>query len=294
MSKVVKGIGRAIGGVIKGVVNVVKGVVSGVKKIASSKIGKIILAAATVYFGGAAIMGAMGGASAGTGFLGTIGGAVQGAGAGIANAWSGLTGAFTGGGFSALGKGFTGAYSAGSGAVGSAAQAATTAATNAATSGATQAAGTGVATTPNPLVTNPVITQQSTVPLVPPSNNPGIISSAWNGLGDYGKMAAVQGTMQLAGGAIQGYGQQKAMEEQRAYELEQEQLARDRYNQNIGTRLWGKPSADTTGGAYAYAAAPAYDPVAESRIRAQRYANIANNAGIINSNIPVMYAPKVG
>ena len=58
MSKVVKGVGRATGKVAKGVGNVVK-------KVASSKFGKILLTAATVYFGGAALMGGLSSSAAG-------------------------------------------------------------------------------------------------------------------------------------------------------------------------------------------------------------------------------------
>jgi hypothetical protein len=245
MSKAVKSVGRAIG-------KVVKGVVKTVKKVASSKFGKIILAAATVYFGGAAIMGAMGGASAGTGFLGTLSGAVQGAGAGISSAWGGLTGSLTGGGFSALGQGFTGAYGAGSGAVTAANAAAVQAA-----GGGFGAGGYGSVGTTGQTAAGTTLSSAPTAALTtPPPGGGGIISNAWNGLGDYGKMAAVQGTTQLVGGAIQGAGQQKAMEEQRNYELEQQQAARNRYNENVGTNWWsggGNGMAQTSPSSYAQA-----------------------------------------
>ena len=60
MSKVVKGVTRAVS-------KVVKGVATAVKKVASSKIGKIIMVAAAVYFGGAALLGAMGSTGFSTG-----------------------------------------------------------------------------------------------------------------------------------------------------------------------------------------------------------------------------------
>lgn len=314
MSKVVKGIGRAIGKVVKGVVKAVKG-------FAKSTVGKVLIAAATVYFGGAAIMGAVGGASAGTGVMGTIGGALKGATAGIANAWSGLTAAGSaalGGNFSAagssLGSGFTGSYGAGQSAVlgsgtGLSASAGgatglTVPSSSAATTGGSQysltagsggGAGTGLTAGPSALTTPPSV------------GGSGIVSRAWNSLGDYGKMAAVSGTMNLAGGAIQGYGQQKAMEDQRNYELEQQAAARDRYNQNVGTRLWGEPSQDTTGGAYQYAGSPAfrYDPVAEARAIGARYMPQAGGPmmvrqpGLIGSSMPTLngfpvYNPTYG
>lgn len=285
MSKVVKAVGRAISGVVKGVVNVVKGVVSGVKKIATSKVGKILLAAATVYFGGAAIMGAMGGASAGTGFLGTLSGAVSGASAGISSAWTGLTGALTGGGLSSLGSGFTGAYGAGSSAVtGAAALAAPT----------NVLAGGSVVSGAAPAVNSGAVLGAA-VPTAPAvSSSGGLISGAWNGLGEYGKMAAVQGASNMVGGVIQGYGQQKALEEQRNFETEQARLARERYNQNAGARLWGAVPEDTTGGAYAREVTSTQDPVADSRLLADRYSGMqatpygVQPAGLVGSRIQPM------
>jgi hypothetical protein len=262
MSKAVKSVGRAIGKVVKGVVNVVK-------KVAKSPIGKVLLAAATVYFGGAAIMGAMGGASASTGVMGTIGGALKGATAGIANAWTGLTGAASaavGGNFgaagSSLGSGFTGAYGAGSGAV-SAANLAAAGGALPASPGAYGSVGTSGQTAAGTTLTSAPTAPLTTPPVTPPAE-PGIISRAWNGLGDYGKMAAVQGATQLVGGAIQGVGQQKAMEEQRNFELQQQAEARDRYNRNVGTRLWGDAPTDNS----QYARVSVFDQQ-DARIRQQ-------------------------
>lgn len=303
MSKAVKSVGRAIGKVVKGVVNTVK-------KVASSKIGKIILAAATVYFGGAAIMGAMGGASAGTGFLGTISGAVQGAGAGIANAWSGLTGAFTGGGFSSLGQGFTGSYGAGAGAVQSANAAAMQAAnagltttsapmpgqafvqnTNLANVSGTTTSLPGAAPGINtPFTSAPVLTSPP-----PPTPEPGIISRAWSGLGDYGKMAAIQGGMQIAGGALQGKAAQDQLEDQRRFDLEQQAAARDRYNQNVGTPLWG--NTPPAGSEYA---GPSIFAQQDMRLRQNPYANspyvrAPQPGGLIGGSMPGFgYYPTYG
>lgn len=236
MSKVVKSVGRAIG-------KVVKGVVKGVKKFAKSKIGKILLAAATIYFGGAAIMGAVGGASAGTGVLGTISGAVQGAGAGIANAWSGLTGAAgaltsgqgLGAAGSSLSSGFTGAYTAGNSAV-TAGQLAASSGALPATPGAYGSAGTAGQTATTASTTGGITKTGAELAVdaagrEAASQAPGLVGRAWNGLGDYGKFAAVSGGMNIAGGAIQGYGQQKAIEEQRDYE---QRLI----NQNVGAPIF--------------------------------------------------------
>ena len=90
MSKVVKKVGRAIKKVVKGVV---KGVKKVWKKVKESKIGRVVLTAALVYFGGAALSGMWAGGSAGSGFMGTLTGGIQGAASGVANAWSGITGA---------------------------------------------------------------------------------------------------------------------------------------------------------------------------------------------------------
>jgi len=90
MSKVVKKIGRAVKKVVKGVV---KGVKKVWKKVKESKIGRVVLTAALIYFGGAALSGMWAGGSAGSGFMGTLTGGIQGAASGVANAWSGITGA---------------------------------------------------------------------------------------------------------------------------------------------------------------------------------------------------------
>lgn len=93
MSSVVKGVGDAITGVVKGAVNLVKDVAKGVgnvvKSIASTPVGKALLIAATVYFGGAAIAGGYGGFA-----TGGVGGILEGAGAGVSSAASSLSSAW--------------------------------------------------------------------------------------------------------------------------------------------------------------------------------------------------------
>jgi hypothetical protein len=66
--------------------------------------------------------------------------------------------------------------------------------------------------------------------------------------------AKVSAATQLAGNVIQGYGQKKAMEEQRDYEFEQQQAAQDRYNQNVGTNWWGNSGAPSAPSQYAQSA----------------------------------------
>ena len=269
MSKVVKGIGRAIGSVVKGVAKAVKSVVK-------SPVGKILLAAATVYFGGAALMGASQGFSAGSGFLGTITSSLEGAMTGIGNAWTSLGTAASqamSGNFANAGTALSGGLEGSAVTVGADGALTTTPMSMGAPAGLPAAK--PVATTPPP--TAPAVQTVAEKAAENAATKPGLISQAWDKLGPYGKMAAVQ----TGGNIIQGIGQQKALEEQRQYELKQAQAARDRANTNIGTRLWGSPSDYVD------------DPMLGYRAMADRYANIANNAGIIQSNMPVVYPPKV-
>ena len=229
MSKVVKGVGRAVSSVVKGVGNVVK-------KVASSKLGKVLLIAATVYFGGAALMGAMGGAAAGTGVAGTLSGALSGAASGIGSAWSGLTGALSAGSLSgaasSLGSGFTGAYGAGQAAV----------------TGASAAAGAAGAAGAAPMaVQTAAPTATSAVTGAKTATGLNLLGADAASTGMIGKMMAspyaapalISGGTQLISGAMQGYGNQKIYEQQKQ---DQEKSAADRearYNTNVGTRLFG-------------------------------------------------------
>lgn len=245
MSKIVSGIGRAIGSVVEGVGNVVKGVIK-------SPIFKVIGTAAMVYFGGAALLGAAGGATAGaaagSGFLGTLGsaasGALSGAGAGISSAWQGLMGAGSAlmgeGGLSgaadSLAKNFGGAYSAGS-------QTVTPGISlTEGTSALAGNAGSGIGSMPTTDYSlggsAPGLKVPNYAPSIPTS---GVTpSAAPQGFIDkmmankYAIPALIQGGMQLGGGLIQGYGAQKAADRQEQLSAE----ARDRYNRNVGTRLY--------------------------------------------------------
>lgn len=235
MSKVVKGVGRAISNVVKGVTNVVK-------QVTSSKIGKVLLTAAAVYFGGAALAGAFGGASAGTGIMGTLSGALEGAASGIGSAWSGLTGAGSAlmsgnmsGAASSVGSGFTGAYSAGesaaSGALGNAASGVTAAAPTA--SAGTMANGLPVGVSADGPEVASYLNKATSQGIVDKAiNSNGFFDKLMNS--SYGPGAMVMGGTQLIGGAMQGYG----ADQQQKRQYQQEQAARDRYNTNIGTRLW--------------------------------------------------------
>ena len=229
MSKVVRSVGRSIGGVVKGVTKAVKGV-------AKSKLGKVILIAAAVYFGGAAMLGASGssGVAAAQGLSG-----LKGAMANVGAAWSSLGtagSAIASGEFGAAGKaissGFTGTAATGAttGITSGMTQAQMLSAQNAGIQGATQltneAAKTAFANEAGKAGLQ--LTQQAAG---------GGISEGLIGA------AKINAGAQLAGGLIQGAGQQKALSDQRKHEAEQAQAARDRYNSNVGTNWWDAPSS---------------------------------------------------
>lgn len=250
MSKIVSGIGRAIG-------DVVEGVGKAVESIAKSPIFKVIGTAALVYFGGAALMGAVGGASAGaaagSGFLGTLGGAasgaLSGAGAGISSAWSGLLGAgsaLTGsGGLSgaaeSLSSGFMGSNAAGAASV--TPTIGLTQGASALTGSAGAVPGGGGIGAMEPA--NYALGGTTKSSLAVPNLAPAAPSSAPVGFIDkmmankYAAPALIQGGMQLAGGLIQGYGAQQAADQANTRQDQLSAEARDRYNRNVGTRLWG-------------------------------------------------------
>lgn len=228
MSKVVKSVTRAIS-------KVVKGVASAVKKVATSKFGKLVLTAAAVYFGGAALMGGIGGATsaaAGSSFLG-------GAQAGLQSAWAGITS----GSLSGAASGFTGAFNAGA--------AGTAGAAGAATAGlaAQPAAGAFTGATSTGL---PTVAADTANVLASGGGAAGGAATTGLAEGMIGAAKISAGT-QLVGGLIQGVGQQKAVEDQRAYEAQMAQQQRDRYNQNVGTNWWGGGDTGSTG-----ATAPVY------------------------------------
>ena len=232
MSKVVKSVGRAISGVVKGVTKAVSGLVKGVTKavfgILKSPVGKALLMAGTVYFGGAALMGAMGGASAGTGIMGTIGGAFKGATAGIGNAWAGLKaagGAVMAGNLSGAGGslwgGMSGAYSAGQGAV---------AAANIAQGGGLLANGGSLVggLSNNAHTAAMQAAQQAGQQQLINHGGQGALAKAVT------RSAMINAGSQLAGNVISGMGEEAKYKE----DLRQEALARERHNQNVGARLF--------------------------------------------------------
>lgn len=108
MSKVVKGVGRAIGKVFKGVKKAVSKVWKAVKK---SKILKTVAIAAAVYFGGAAIMGGISGAGGG-GILSGMSTGISNAATSLSNAWGAITSGNISAAASHLGAGIQGTTTA--------------------------------------------------------------------------------------------------------------------------------------------------------------------------------------
>lgn len=253
MSKVVKSVTRAIGKVVKGVVNVVK-------KVASSKLGKILITAAAVYFGGAALAGGLSSSAAGGSFLSGMGTGVANAASGLSSAWSSvMSGNFSQAG-SALSSGFQGQAATGgmTTAMGGAGGLTGTAGT---TAGVTQ---TGVGSTMGGAggLSMPAAATGTTGSQLAALNTGvggaagGAAASGGLAEGLIGAAKITAGT-QLAGGLIQGYGAQKAAEEQRNYEQQQADAARSRYNENVGTNWWGTGSTGDTGATSPVYAQPA-------------------------------------
>lgn len=250
MSKVVKKIGRHFKKVYSGINKLQK-------KIRKSKIFKVIAIAAAVYFTGGAVLGAMGGAGGGAG------GMFAGAKAGIQAAWQGLAkaapqllqGNVSGAG-SALKGGLQAAKTAGQ-AFGSVGQTVNAIGQGSASLGQTVSTATNASPVTTALGQAPsLVTQQSQAlaglgtpqasPMItgaPQTAAPGLLKTlASNPMTPY-----VVG--QVGGSIATGIGNQKQQEdaqkyasdslaEQRAYDEEQARLDRERFNTNIGQRLW--------------------------------------------------------
>lgn len=225
MSKLVKGVGRAVKKVVKGAANVVK-------KVAKSPIGKALIVAAGAYFAVPAVMGLMGagGAAAAGGLSG-----LAGASANLSAAWSGLTGAGSAlmagnfsGAASSLGQGFLGntATSAAQQAANAAwAGQGATAAAQTATGAATTAG--GAATTAGGAAASPASTSiwgKALDTAMSPTVLPSLIQGA-------GKAAEVVGNAYLAKEAAE---EEDKRERQRIAEEEA------RRTRNLGTNLFSQ------------------------------------------------------
>lgn len=95
VSQVFGGIGDAVGGVLKGVGDAVNGAVKGIgslaKEIYSSDIGKAIIIAGAIYFGGAALAGGFGTMGTSASFLSGMGAGVSSAATSLQAAWGAST-----------------------------------------------------------------------------------------------------------------------------------------------------------------------------------------------------------
>jgi len=323
MTKIVQGIGDAIGDVVKGVVNVVKGVADGVgdlaRSIADSPIGKAILIAGAVYFGGAALAGGFGSSAAGGSFLSGMGVGVESAATGLSSAWSSTLAGNFGEAASTIGNTFGAAGTAAGESATLASQIAAPAANALSLSGGGEVAGdalnatnlsgagsdaaaytqggnptlNGLTGTTPPAPTSPFsLAQPPTIPTgVPPAIPPGAPPAAgwWAGVDPYLKTAAVMGGTQVVGGLISGAGQAKAAQEQRDFEVDQAELARQRRNKNMGAQL--DFSAVRAAAAEKAAANPQtvtqWDPQAAARaLIAQYYAQAQPTGGVISKYMP--------
>ena len=195
---------------VKGVTKVFKGVAKVVKKVVKSKVFKAVAIAAAVYFGGAALISM---ANGGTAM------------AGIGSAWSGVTGAgsaLMSGNFAAAGSSISAGWSgAATGAQSFAAgKAATSAITTAAaapaatTAAATTSSGISAAT-PELAAMHPATASAAMTPVTAPATSGGLLSGAWNALGEAGKAAAITSGVNIGGQMLQGHAAEKEAEEER-------------------------------------------------------------------------------
>lgn len=255
-------VGRSLARVIEPLLDGKAKVDDEIGRFGRSKFGKVVITAVAIYFGGAALAGAMGGgAAAATGASGWAGAAqgLSGAWTGVAQAGSALAAGEFGAAGSALSTGAAGgsaAGAAGTTGVASAAPSAMNTATNlaadsfatgAATGGAAAggAAGTAASAAPGAItggssmvapsyaaVTQPVATVGAgAAPAA--SSSSGMLSGFFSN--PRNTPALLQAGSGMLGSLAQS-NQQKAM-----YQMENEKQEdmRRRYGANIGTRLWG-------------------------------------------------------
>lgn len=241
------GIGDAVGGVLKGVGDAVSGAVKGVGDLATqiykSDIGKAIIIAGAIYFGGAALAG-------GFGTMGTSASFLSGMGAGVSSAATSLQAAWAASSLAPIGSAWSSAYGAGEGLAAAAPAAATLSSSAPAALEQSQVA---AAAAPPPVAPPPVAPPpvgaapgastvgnyslgNASVPQItqagaslPPVNQPWY-SKALDAvtpkseLAQYGLINAATSTV---GNVISGIGNKQAMEDQQAYETRMLQEKRD-------------------------------------------------------------------
>jgi hypothetical protein len=274
MSKAVKSVGRAVSRVVKGSVNAWK-------KLAKSKVGRIVITAAAIYFGGAALAGAFGSSAAGGSFLSGMGTGVANAASSLSTAWSSALSGNFGAAGSSLSAGFQGTTTA--------LQAANAgAATTAAMGGAQGIAGTGAGGVTQSAVgstmggagglsmpgaaTGGVGSQLAAINTGVGAGAGATGATAGSGLAQ-GMIGAakIQAGTALIGGAMQGAGQQKALEDERAY-IEQQRAAQEaRYRSSVDEFSRCAQAGAVEGGDGQTPPRAAFDPVAEARAIGDRY-----------------------
>lgn len=217
MSKVVRGAARALNKVRKGIWNATK-------KFAKSKLGKVIIGAALVYFGGAALMGGLSTVGTSTSFLSGMSSGLPSAATGIGNAFTALTQGNLSGAGSALSQGFTGT-------AGTAAQGAATAA-NAA------AATPGMSMAPQSIVSpaQAAITQATGGAPMSMAAPAGMAPAAGAGAGaaSPGILSSIMGNKYVAPTLIQGAFQLGGAALAKKEAADADEATRARYNANIG------------------------------------------------------------
>jgi hypothetical protein len=219
MSKAVKAVTRPMRAVLSGVNKLRKKVVAEGKRFAKSDLGKMVITAALVYFGGAAIAGMSSGAGAMAG--------LQGAWTSLGTAGSAAMAGNFSGAASALGSGFGGTAMTGTQLAASQAAAALPAAAQVGNGAGAIKTMTGL----GPANLSPVA----------PLDLAGLGGSAPQGM--LAKIASspyLAPSLVIAGsGMLTSIGQGKQMEAMQEREDEKEEDRRRRYNTNAGARLWG-------------------------------------------------------
>lgn len=313
VSQVFGGIGDAVSGVLKGVGDAVDGAVKGVgtlaKQIYDSDVGKAIIIAGAIYFGGAALSGGFGSYGAGGSFFSGMGTGVASAADSIALAWTESSLGPLGNAWGAAGDAGANAarFTAGSGltvapSAASAAAAPPVAPAPAAAVAPAPTASLGappptVAAAPGGTTVGTYSLGNASVPQITQASAslPPVDQSWYSKAIDYvtpkselAKYGLISGATQLAGGLIQGAGQEQAAKDEREAQEAALKAAQDLRNANMSAELFA-PSQ--------YAAAPAavtaaptgfykrYMPqsnVPGSRF-SQAYANLPPGQGLVRS-----------
>ncbi|WP_299312297.1 hypothetical protein [uncultured Halomonas sp.] len=238
MSKAVKSVGRSVKKVVKGAGKVVSKVAKGAGKVAKkvwdNPIGRVALVAAGAYFGAPAVMGLFGkGAAAATGLSG-----LSGAMANITNAWSGLssaTGAMMSGQFGEAARSLSGGLT---GATSGASAGSHLSNVTAQTLGGAQPAGIYGSAAATPAQGGGLLGNVAASHAAPPvsGGGGGLLSRAMGAAAN--SPYTVPMAMQMGGNMLSGVAEQRAMREQMDREEQMSEEERERYNRNVGTRLW--------------------------------------------------------